>query len=64
MNAIGGIRADTNQVGTREGVQGQVAIAVLGKALDIQAASAAALIQSLPAVQSSAALGTLVDAYA
>ena len=47
-------------------VQGQAALSVLKKALDLQAASAAQMLQALPqpALATSGALGTQVNAYA
>ena len=47
-------------------VQGQAALSVLKKALDIQASSAALMLQALPqpALATSGTLGTQVNAYA
>jgi len=47
-------------------VQGQAAVSVLKKALDLQASSAAQLIESLPqpALATSGPLGTQVNTYA
>ena len=47
-------------------VQGQAALAVLKKALDMQASSAALMLQALPqpALATSGTLGTRVNAYA
>lgn len=42
----------------------QVSIAVLKKAMDIEASTALALVQSLPQVSGGSALGSLVDVYA
>ena len=47
-------------------VQGQAALSVLKKALDMQASSAALMLQALPqpALVTSGTLGTRVNAYA
>ena len=47
-------------------VQGQAALSVLKKALDMQASSAALMLQALPqpALATSGTLGTRVNAYA
>lgn len=42
----------------------QAQIAVLKKAMDIEASAALALVQALPQVPSSGALGSLIDVYA
>lgn len=66
MDSLSAAIVNTAQSLQQASLQQQVATSVLKSALDIQAASAAALIQALPQPQlaTSGSLGTLVNTYA
>jgi hypothetical protein len=66
MNAIVGSVTANASASTPGTVQAAAATSVLKKALDLQASSAAQLIQSLPqpALATSGTLGTQVNAFA
>lgn len=66
MDSVSAAIVSTAQGLQQTSLQQQVSLAVLKSAMNVQAASAAALIQALPQPQlaTSGTLGTLVNTYA
>ena len=67
MDSISSAAATNASGAALDTVKGQASVAMLRRALDVQAASAAQLIQALPqqpSLASSGNLGTRVNAYA
>ena len=66
MSSISGISAASASASDPSTVQGAASVAVLKKAMDLQASSAAQLIQALPqpALANSGSVGTKVNTFA